>query len=287
MGGVLPKKRLMSNPGTTLKKILLGCLVLLLILSGALVGWFKFGGYTHAKETVLLKLAYPISLVGRKQITAKQFRNRVALANAYFNDTENLNEQILRQLVLETKINILADTYGIETDSKFIDDEFKHLKQEQPLYIEKFELTDEQLKENILRQENLKSRLRIWFNSQEDLNTKEYSVVNSLLARIQKGESIAALAPIYSKDGAGKLLEGDLGFLEINNLLPELRQALDLRDIGTIELIPSRHGLHIIKIEDKKDQQLHLRQIFIPVDNFQNWFQNEVNKIKTINLVKI
>lgn len=272
---------------SVLKKIILSLVIIFLILVMVLLLWLKFGNWGQAKENVALKLSYPIKLVGGKPIPIKEFEERLDLAKIYFEDKENLNYQIAEQLVLEKKTEILANRYGIEPNQKTIQNEFEYIKKEESLYIEKFNLTDELLKNKILTQENLKNQLKIWFNSKEEFNKKEYNTAQGLLERIEKGESIEALALIYSKDETGRLLQGDLGFLEISSLLPEFQEALDLKEAGIIELVPSRFGLHILGIEDKKEQKLHLRQIFIPINNFESWFQNELEQITTINLVKI
>ncbi len=75
------------------------------------------------------------------------------------------------------------------------------------------------------------------------------------LAKIKEGEDFSIIARKYSEDPNASS-GGDLGFLEKDKLIPEIREAIDTLKVGEISgVIKTRLGYQIIKIEAVKDAE--------------------------------
>jgi peptidyl-prolyl cis-trans isomerase C len=77
----------------------------------------------------------------------------------------------------------------------------------------------------------------------------------ALLARVKKGEDFAKLAKENSVDGSASQ-GGDAGFVTKNNIAPEYAEAAFSLPVGSVKLIKTEFGYHIIKITDRKKEGL-------------------------------
>ena len=73
--------------------------------------------------------------------------------------------------------------------------------------------------------------------------------------RLKKGEDFAALAKEKSKDTNAE--GGDLGFFSRGQMLKPFEEAAFTLDVGEIsEPVQTQFGWHIIKVEEKRDQEV-------------------------------
>jgi parvulin-like peptidyl-prolyl isomerase len=105
------------------------------------------------------------------------------------------------------------------------------------------------------------------------------------------GADFAELAKTSSQELASQSLAGDMGFVKISELLPELSEAVDSMTIGQVKLMASRYGLHLVKLVAKNNNgpqgasQVHLNQIFIKTNDFQQWLNNETKNLNVKILI--
>jgi peptidyl-prolyl cis-trans isomerase SurA len=95
---------------------------------------------------------------------------------------------------------------------------------------------------------------------------KEYArdKAQGLLERVQGGESIEFLAPIYSDDPGSKEQGGYLGCLARGETVPEFEAAAFRLKNGDIsEVVESQFGFHIIEMIERKGESACLRHILI------------------------
>jgi peptidyl-prolyl cis-trans isomerase C len=88
---------------------------------------------------------------------------------------------------------------------------------------------------------------------QQDALAKQRA--ESLLERIRKGEDFAKLAKEYSTD-ASAAQGGDLGFSEKESMIPEFADAAFSLPVGSVRLVKTDYGYHIIKVTDRKEEGL-------------------------------
>ena len=88
-----------------------------------------------------------------------------------------------------------------------------------------------------------------------DEQTREKLV--GLRARVEAGESFAALAREYSEDIGSAQEGGDLGWTTPGQMVPEFEQAMKATAVGEISApVRTQFGWHIIKVEGRRDEDV-------------------------------
>lgn len=87
------------------------------------------------------------------------------------------------------------------------------------------------------------------------VKTKEEA--DAIVKKLDAGEDFQKLANENTKDPSGKTNGGDLGFFGPGQMVPEFEKAAMALEIGkyTKEPVQTQFGWHIIKLEDKRQQQ--------------------------------
>jgi peptidyl-prolyl cis-trans isomerase D len=110
-------------------------------------------------------------------------------------------------------------------------------------HIEEFSMPEELRMRHIL--------LLIPPGSDDSVRAEKRKTLEGLLGRIRAGEDFAELAKAYSEDESSRQAGGDLGYVERGKLVPEVeRVAFGLKPGEVSDIVPSSHGLHLIKVED-------------------------------------
>ena len=112
----------------------------------------------------------------------------------------------------------------------------------------------------------LLSKLSVKMATSDSVRQLAYAKINTIKRRLDNGEDFIALAKQYSEDPSAEN-GGDLGFVG-KGTLNELKfeeVAFSLTPGQTSGIFETRLGFHIIKVDEKKDQTVHVRQIFVSV----------------------
>ncbi len=90
-------------------------------------------------------------------------------------------------------------------------------------------------------------------NALKETEEKVRKVAEAVLAKARKGEDFAKLAKAHS-EGPTKAKGGDLGYFEKGQMMPSFDEAAFKLKRGEIsDLVRTRFGYHIIKVEDIKE----------------------------------
>jgi peptidyl-prolyl cis-trans isomerase SurA len=85
----------------------------------------------------------------------------------------------------------------------------------------------------------------------------------------QSGEDFARLASAYSDDPSGER-GGDLGFFKKGDMIPKFEEVAFALDPGELsQVVETQFGYHIIKVEEKRDEEVHARHILLLVTSSQ------------------
>lgn len=279
---------------------------IIIIVLGAFLAWLYTGSFTQAKSNVFSKLPLPVALVGSRLVTGPELVDRLQLANKlpdeYKTAATDLNTLVYDQLVDSKKIANLASAKGLSVNSKEVDEEYQRVVDQ---YADgdtnKFKdtlkgtygMTESEFKANVLRQDILQNKLAVWFNGQENLNQAAYKTAKDLTNKLNSGTSFDDVAKEYTQDEATKDFAGDSGFVAVNDLLPEFQAALKDAETGSVKQISSRYGLHILKLLEKDNNgengaaRVHLQQIFVKENSFEEWFNKETDNIRVVKFLKV
>lgn len=117
-------------------------------------------------------------------------------------------------------------------------------------------------------------------------------MAESIYHRLKNGEDFALVAKEYSQ-GPEKETGGDLGYIDLDKLIPEVREVASELKIGEISKpFWSPAGLHIIKIEDRKRSREieeirdKVREILIR-ERFDTKYQEWLSELKNTSEIEI
>ncbi len=100
----------------------------------------------------------------------------------------------------------------------------------------------------------------------EEVKAKALERIQSILAEARAGTDFAELAVKYSECPSGPS-GGDLGFFGPGTMVPEFETPAFALNAGQIsEPVETPFGYHIIKMEEKKDDQIRVRHILIKTE---------------------
>ena len=127
------------------------------------------------------------------------------------------------------------------------------------------------------------SKISIHVSPSDSVRQIAYGKISGIKQRLDNGEDFAAVARRYSDDPNAEN-GGDLGFIK-KGTLSELKfeeKAFSLNAGQISDIFESRLGFHIITVVEKKDQMVHVRQIFIKVTPPEELLQKTSARLDSI-----
>lgn len=116
-----------------------------------------------------------------------------------------------------------------------------------------------------VQQNTLKlSHIQVKVKPGAELERGGFQKADSLIKRLDKGESFADLAKKYSEDFSGKD-GGDIGYTKRGTLDADYERAAFSLDAGDYSRTPvrSRYGYHVIRVTGKKDNEIRTSHILV------------------------
>jgi hypothetical protein len=280
------------------KIILIVCIVLVLAVVGSLA-WLYTGQQTQAKEKIFQKIPLPAALVGNKIVNMKDILARYALAESLYKDQEGFNGQelkttILNKLITDAQTAGVANKHKVTLSAADINDQYQRLVEEvaegdmgklEELIKENYKLSIDEFKTKVVVPELLKAVLTVWYNEQENLNQNVYKKIAEAKAQLDQNTPFGDVVNAYSEDENSKAVQGDVGFVEVKDLLPEFHKVLDTAKDGEVALVHSRYGHHLIKVlardnsAENNGSRIHIQEIFFDAQGFDDWLRIEQESI--------
>lgn len=264
------------------------------IIFGALCIWLYSGKLTSAKISAFHYLPLPIALVNGSPILMHDFLARESLGeNMLTGDSARTKTAIFDELLREEQVSQLAIAKGADVNPQEINSEYQSRAGQAGLQgkdsfeglLASYGLNPAAYKKEVVAPELRQINLQVWFNGQKNLNLSTYASAESLVQRIQNKEDMSALAKNFSSDENTKDIGGDMGFIDPAQTLPELRDPISSMRPGEVKILPSRYGLHVIRLEEKNGNNYHLRQIFLKTGDYSNWLASQTKNYKIKKLI--
>lgn len=164
---------------------------------------------------------------------------------------ELINRELLTQEAKREKIQDLPE-YALQVD-QFEQNLLLQLYIDE--YFKKNPITDEQLKTEYERQKKLLGDTggEVQYRFSQIISNKESESL-ILLSRLQKGDSFTQLARDFSADAAGKKEGGSVGWVNSQQINPQILQALRLLNKNEFSKKPIQIGNAwvIVRLDDKR-----------------------------------
>lgn len=251
------------------------------ILKTALLVTVMFGSmelFAQQKDPVLLTVdGQDVTLSEFEAVYKKNNRDEVV-------DQEDLKEYLELYINFRLKVRE-AETLGMDTVKKFIQELKGYQKQLAKPY-----LTDKEVTENLVKEAYERSLkdlrashilLKIGPDALPKDTLKVYNKIMDIRKQSLKGD-FAALAKKHSEDPSAKDNGGDLGWFSALRMVYPFESAAYTTPVGKVsQPIRTRFGYHIINVVDKRDAQGEMRAAHIMIKTGPEATEEQVKEAKT------
>ncbi|MDP4038905.1 MAG: peptidylprolyl isomerase [bacterium] len=204
-------------------------------------------------------------------------------------DLAEIKKAVMNQLIDNLITVEQANKYKVKVTKKDIDDEYNNLIKDIPGGPSK---AAETLKtiwgwsiadfKNELKLSVTRKKLAEKITNDPKLNEVARAQAQDVLNQVRNGADFSELAKKYSQDTSASQ-GGDLGFFGKGQMVPEFEQAAFALPVGGVsEIVKSPYGYHVIKVTDKKDDQIRASHILIKTVDLENWFKEQRTKSKIV-----
>lgn len=116
-------------------------------------------------------------------------------------------------------------------------------------------------------------------------NAQAKAKAESILKEVQAGGDFTELAKKYSQDSSAAA-GGDLGFFGKGQMVPEFETAAFGLEVNQVSgIVKTKYGYHIIKVTEKKDDQVKASHILIKGVDVDQYIKDQTTKAKTATFV--
>jgi foldase protein PrsA len=212
-----------------------------------------------------------------------------------------LRKQILEQLKTDTVAKQLIAEHKINVTDKEVEEQIDQLAKqagaEEKAGADKYEGIKKVLAEYYgWTLEDLKPKVKFQLGKQklqeklandESVQAQAKTKAEEVAAKVKAGEDFAELAKKHSQDSSAAS-GGDLGFFSKGQMVPEFEAAAFALQPGQVsDIIKSKFGYHIIKVAEKKDDQVRASHILIKSVDFEQYLKDRVASAKVSTYLKV
>lgn len=237
-----------------------------------------------------IKKILPVAFSSGKTVSLYDFE-KLELINSRQDNPVLSTKDLIKERLLKYRI---ADKFKCLGNYDFINEDYyfyeETIKNSLPEDLRNFGMnSQDEYIEYVIKPQIIEDCLRITYNSSEGTDSEKYRKAQSLLVKaLGNVDNFGQLAKESSDDLESKVLEGDLGFIQKGDVIPEIWNAVNVAKPGEVipDVVSSRFGYHILYLSEigTKDEQKYYRvkQIQINTDGFENWFSEQSKKYSVI-----
>ncbi len=301
----LEKLGIKKKPNKKVITAIIGGLIALIIIVIAVFGVliYKYKQDNRAVRIAATVIPYPVASVNGSvfwnQASYHDYLFELASVEKFYkSQNEDLNsadgkakltelkKQIISQLEDRILIAQLARKYKIKLSQKEIDDQYNQLEQNAG-GADKVKETLKNLYgwsvadfKKELSYKLLESKLADAVSNDPKLNEAALKQAQDIKKQLDGGADFAELAKKYSADSSAAQ-GGDLGYFKKGDNVAEFDNAAFALQVGQVsDPVKTQYGYHIIKVTDKKDDQIRASHILIKTVDLDTWLQQQRTKAK-------
>lgn len=198
--------------------------------------------------------------------------------------TESLDEYLDLYIKFQLKV-IEAKNLGLDTVPSFIRELSGYRKQLVKPYLTDNTVSDQLLKEAYDRLKYEVSVSHILIRHDDTDTTVAYNKALSVQKKLKNGADFVSLAKQVSEDPSVKENNGDLGYFSALYMVYPFESAAYNTPVGSIsDIVKTRFGYHILKINDKRPSRGEVKVAHILIKNpSQNKTDLKINAQNKIN----
>lgn len=298
----------------TRKKLSLGQMIVIgvvaaLVIFIASLSYLVYGARneTAAVKNITRAVVLPAGFVDGQYITVYSYLDQLDIQKSYYREFKKIDfktEDGKKKLaeIRGTVVDRLAEDAIVSAESaklkisvtqKEINDEYDRLiasnggqKNFSEILQKYYGLTVGEFKSKIFAPRLLRQKLTEKINNEESETGVAKKKAEEILAKAKAGEDFAKLATENSQDPGSAANGGDLGYFGKGKMVPEFEKAaFDAKAGDIVGPIKTVYGYHIIKVVDKKGDQVRASHILIKTRDFNEWLENKKSELKKKKLL--
>lgn len=298
-----PKKQFklsVSNGWTILAAVVA---VVLVFLTSIGVMLYKYQNETTFVKGVARVVPYPATVADGKFVSMYSFLDQLDILKNYYrefkkvdfnsedgkNKLKDLRKDVMDRLTEDAIIAAEAKKMKVSVPKKELDESFDKLvvsnggKKDFAEILKKYYgLSIEEFKEKIYKPRALREKMTDKINSEESTNGTAKKKADDILAKVKAGEDFSKLARENSGDPGSAANGGDLGFFGKGKMVPEFEEAAFKLNVGQVsDPVRTVYGYHVIKVTDKKKDEVRASHILIKVKDFNEWLTEKKIELKS------
>lgn len=236
-----------------------------------------------------------ILTIGNEKITQAEFeriynKNKNIESTGVDNPIRNVNDYM--ELFINFKLKVIeAQSLGMDTTSKFVDELAGYRKQLAAPYLTDESVIDQLTKEAYERMKHEVAVSHIMIKLDANAAPKDtlvaYNKALDIYTKATSGGDFKALAAEFSEDPSAKTNSGYLGYFTVFRMVYPFENAAFNTPIGEVNTpIRTKFGYHVIKVDDKREANGRIKvahiMLFTPKEMVDADLEKTKQKIDSI-----